>query len=337
MMELKANPSKAASGIVIESRMDQGKGPVATTLIKEGTLKVGDLVVTGTSSGYVRSMIDWKGLRLKTASLSMAVEITGLDSVPQAGENIYVFSDDKKAKSFIEFRKNKHREETIEKQKKVTLDNLFARIEEGEIQEINLVVKADVDGSVEAINSSLKKIEHDKIKIRIIHSGVGAITENDIILASASNAIVFGFNVRMDNKARLAMSSEDVDVRIYSIIYDLIESVKSAMTGRLAPVITEQYLGKAEIRQTFNVPKIGVVAGCMVVDGKIVRNGKIKVIRKNIVVYQGIFNSLQRFKDSVKEVKNGYECGLGIESYNDIQIGDVIECYIDIETKDEVK
>ncbi len=337
MMDLKANPSKSASGIVIESRMDQGKGPVATTLIKDGTLKVGDLVVTGTSSGYVRSMIDWKGSRLKAASLSMAVEITGLDSVPQAGENIYVFSDEKKAKAFIEFRRNKYREEKIEKQKKVTLDNLFEKIEEGETQELNLIVKADVDGSVEAINTSLKKIEHDKIKVRIIHSGVGAITENDIILASASNAIVFGFNVRMDSKARAAMSSEDVDVRIYSIIYDLIESVKSAMTGRLAPVITEQYLGKAEVRQTFNVPKIGVVAGCMVVDGKIVRNGKIKLIRENIVVYQGIFNSLQRFKDSVKEVKNGYECGLGIENCNDIKIGDVIECYIDVETKDEVK
>jgi len=337
MMELRANPNKRAVGIVVESRMDQGRGPVATTLVKEGTLNVGDLVVVGSSMGYVRAMTNWKGEKLKEASLSMAVEITGLDSVPQAGEKLFVMTDEKKAKGLSDMRKNDAKAEKLEKQKKLTLDNLFSTIKEGEMQDLNVIIKADVDGSVEAISSSLKKIEHEKIRVRIIHSAVGGITENDILLASASNAILVGFNVRADNKARLTAASESVDVRIYSIIYDLINSVKSAMTGRLAPIVTEEYTGKAEVRQTFKVPKIGTIAGCMVLEGKLIRDSKIKVIRDNIVVYEGLFNSLKRYKDDVKEVKGGYECGLGIEGYNDLQIEDLIECYINKETADEVK
>jgi len=229
------------------------------------------------------------------------------------------------------------KEERVESQKKMSLENLFSKIEEGEVQDLNVIVKADVDGSVEAIISSLAKIEHDKIKVKVIHHGVGGITENDVLLASASDAIVVGFNVRVDNKAKLVAVAENVDTRIYSIIYDLIDSIKSAMTGMLAPIIKEEYVGKAEVRQLFKVPKIGTVAGCMVVDGKILRDGKIKLIRNNIVVYEGLFNSLKRYKDDVKEVKNGYECGLGIENYNDLKEGDLIECFVNREFTDEVK
>ncbi len=337
MMDLKANPDKLASGVVIESRMDLGKGPIATTLVQEGTLKVGDLVVVGTTMGYIRSMIDWVGKKTLNATPSMAVEITGLDSVPSAGDKLYAFKDEKKAKGLIEIRKNKQKAEKFEKEKKVSLENLFATIEEGELIDLNIIVKGDVDGSVEAINQSLGKLEHEKIKVRTIHSGVGGITENDVLLAAASNAIIIGFNVRIDNKAKQIASAEQIEIKIYSIIYDLIAQVKAAMSGLLAPIVTEEFIGKVEIRQLFRVPKAGTVAGCMVTEGRVTRKAKIKLVRNNIVIYEGTLNTLKRFKDDVKEVKQGYECGMGIDNYNDLKEGDIIEFYESRETADEVK
>lgn len=337
MMDLKANPNKRAVGVVIESKMDLGRGPVATTLISEGTLKVGDLVVVGASIGYVRSMIEWTGKKVKEALPANAVEITGLDSVPSAGEFVYAFEDEKKAKGLVELRKNKAKAEKFEKEKKMSLESLFSRIEEGETMDLNIIVKADVDGSVEAIVQSLGKIEHDKIRIKVIHSGVGGITENDVLLASASNGIIIGFNVRVDNKSKQLASAEDVDVKIYSIIYDLINEVKAAMTGMLAPIITEEFIGKAEVRALYKVPKAGTIAGCMVLEGRVTRKCKVKLVRENIVIYEGFLSSLKRYKDDVKEVKSGYECGMGVENYNDLKEGDILEFYEDRETADEVK
>jgi len=336
VMDLKANPNKPATGVVIESRMDPGRGPVATALVKDGTLKVGDLVATATAFGYVRSMTDWRGNRVKEAGPSMAVEITGLDSVPPAGEMLYTFSDEKKARGFVDLRKNKLKEQRFEKEEKVSLDNLFAKIEGGDVQDFNLIVKADVDGSVEAIVNSIKKIEHEKLRVRIIHSGVGGITENDVLLASASKAIIFGFNVRVDNKAKQTAVAEQVDIRIFSIIYDLIDALKAAMSGKLAPLVKEQYAGSAEVRQVFRITKVGNIAGCMVTDGRIVRSGRVKLIRDNVVIYEGALSSLKHFKDDAREVKAGFECGIGIENYNDIKEGDIIECYIDTEVADTV-
>ncbi|HOW50451.1 MAG TPA: translation initiation factor IF-2 [bacterium] len=336
MMELKANPNKPAVGVVIESRMDPGRGPVATALVKEGTLKIGDLVATATAFGYVRSMTDWRGVRVKEAGPSMAVEITGLDSVPPAGEMIHTFTDEKKARGYVDLRKNKIKEQKYEKEEKVTLDNLFAKIEGGDVKDFNLVIKGDVDGSVEAIIGSLRKIEHEKLKIRVIHSGVGGITENDVLLASASKAVLFGFNVRIDNKAKQTASAEHVDIRIFSIIYDLIDAIKAAMSGKLAPIMKEEYVGAAEVRQVFRITKVGNIAGCMVTDGRIVRKGRVKLIRNNVVLYDGLLSSLKHFKDDAKEVKAGFECGLSIENYNDIKEGDLVECYIDTQVADEV-
>jgi translation initiation factor IF-2 len=316
--------------------MDPGKGPVATVLVKDGTLNIGDLVVTGTSMGFVRSMMDWTGSRVKDAGPSMAVEITGLDFVPPAGEKLHVFKDEKKAKGLVDLRCNKLREKKHEKESRMSLENLFTKMELGDVQDINIVVKGDVDGSVEAIISSLKKIEHKKMNVKIIHAGVGGINENDVLLASASNGIIVGFNVRIDNKAKQLAVSEMVDIRIFSIIYELIDSIKSAMTGMLAPIIKEELSGKLEVRDIFKVGKVGTIAGCMVVEGRIVRGGKVKLVRENVVIYEGKLGTLKRFKDDVKEVRNGYECGATIDNFNDIKVGDVIECYIDKEIRDEV-
>ena len=336
IMDLKADPNKQAEGIVIESKMDPGKGPVATVLVKDGTLKIGDLVVTGTSMGYVRSMMDWTGARVKDAGPSMAVEITGLDYVPPAGEKIHVFKDEKKAKGLVDLRCNKLREKKHEKESRMSLENLFIKMETGDVQDVNIVVKADVDGSVEAIISSVKKIEHKKMNVKIIHSGVGGINENDILLASASNGIIVGFNVRVDNKAKQLAASEMVDIRIFSIIYELIDSIKSAMTGMLAPIIKEELSGRLEVRDIFKVGKVGTIAGCMAIEGKVIRGSKVKLIRENVVIYEGKLGTLKRFKDDVKEVRNGYECGATVDNFNDIKAGDIIECYTNTEIKDEV-
>ena len=335
MMDLKADPTKPAEGIVIESRMDPGKGPVATVLVKDGTLKIGDLVVTGTSIGYVRSMMDWTGKRVKDATPSMAVEITGLDLVPPAGEKLYVFKDERKAKGLVELRINKQREKKNVEKATPSIEQFFAP-EQEEVKDLNVIVKGDVDGSVEAIIASLNKIEHKKMKIKVIHSGVGGINENDVLLASASQGMIIGFNVRVDNKAKQLAAAEGVNIEIFSIIYELIDAIKAAMSGMLAPIIKEEFIGKLEVREIFKVGKVGTIAGCMVTEGRVVRSSKIKLVRDNVVIYSGKLGTLKRFKDDVKEVKSGYECGTTIENYNDIKIGDVIECYIDKEFRDEV-
>ena len=335
MMDLKADPTKPAEGIVIESRMDPGKGPVATVLVKDGTLKVGDLVVTGTSIGYVRSMMDWTGKRVKEASPSMAVEITGLDAVPPAGEKLYVFKDERKAKGLVELRINKQREKKNVEKEVISIEKIFAA-EHEEVKDLNVIVKGDVDGSVEAIIASLAKIEHEKIKVKVIHSGVGGINENDVLLASASHGIIIGFNVRVDNKAKQLAAAEGVSIQIFSIIYELIDAIKAAMSGQLSPIIKEEYIGKLEVREIFKIRKVGTIAGCMVTEGRVLKGSKVKLVRDNVVVYSGKLETLKRFKDDVKEVKSGYECGTTIDGYNDIEVGDIIECYIDKEFKDEV-
>ena len=333
MMDLKADPTKPAEGIVIESRMDLGKGPVATVLVKDGTLKIGDMVVTGASIGFVRSMMDWTGKRVKEASPSMAVEITGLDTVPPAGEKLYVFKDERRAKGLVELRINKMREKKNVEKAVPSLEEFFS---DEEVKDLNVIVKGDVDGSVEAIIASLNKIEHKKMKIKVIHSGVGGINENDVLLASASQGMIIGFNVRVDNKAKQLAAAEGVNIQIFSIIYELIDAIKAAMSGMLAPIIKEEFIGKLEVREIFKVGKVGTIAGCMVTEGRVVKNSKIKLVRDNVVIYSGKLGTLKRFKDDVKEVKSGYECGATIENYNDIKIGDIIECYIDKEFRDEV-
>jgi translation initiation factor IF-2 len=335
MMDLKADPTKPAEGIVIESRMDPGKGPVATVLVKDGTLKIGDLVVTGTSIGYVRSMMDWTGKRVKEATPSMAVEITGLDLVPPAGEKLYVFKDEKNAKGLVELRINKQREKKNVEKATPSIEDFFAQ-EQEEVKDLNVIVKGDVDGSVEAIIASLNKIEHKKMRIKVIHSGVGGINENDVLLASASHGMIIGFNVRVDNKAKQLAAAEGVNIQIFSIIYELIDAIKAAMSGMLAPIIKEEFIGKLEVREIFKVGKVGTIAGCMVTEGRVVRTSKIKLVRDNVVIYSGKLGTLKRFKDDVKEVKSGYECGATIDSYNDIKVGDIIECYVDKEFRDEV-
>lgn len=335
MMDLKADPTKPAEGIVIESRMDLGKGPVATVLVKDGTLKIGDMVVTGASIGFVRSMMDWTGKRVKEASPSMAVEITGLDTVPPAGEKLYVFKDERKAKGLVELRINKMREKKNVEKATPSIEEFFAA-EQEEVKDLNVIVKGDVDGSVEAIIASLNKIEHKKMKIKVIHSGVGGINENDVLLASASQGLIIGFNVRVDNKAKQLAAAEGVSIQIFSIIYELIDAIKAAMSGMLAPIIKEEFIGKLEVREIFKVGKVGTIAGCMVTEGRVVKASKVKLVRDNVVIYSGRLGTLKRFKDDVKEVKSGYECGATIDSYNDIKIGDVIECYIDKEFRDEV-
>ena len=337
MMDLKADPTKPAEGIVIESRMDLGKGPVATVLVKDGTLKIGDMVVTGASIGFVRSMMDWTGKRVKEAYPSMAVEITGLDTVPPAGEKLYVFKDERKAKGLVELRINKQREKKNVEKATQSIEEFFAAdADREEVKDLNVIVKGDVDGSVEAIIASLNKIEHKKMKIKVIHSGVGGINENDVLLASASQGLIIGFNVRVDNKAKQLAAAEGVSIQIFSIIYELIDAIKAAMSGMLAPIIKEEYIGKLEVREIFKVGKVGTIAGCMVTEGRVVKASKIKLVRDNVVIYSGKLGTLKRFKDDVKEVKSGYECGATIDSYNDIKIGDIIECYIDKEFKDEV-
>ena len=335
MMDLKADPTKPAEGIVIESRMDLGKGPVATVLVKDGTLRIGDMVVTGASIGFVRSMMDWTGKRVKEASPSMAVEITGLDTVPPAGEKLYVFKDERKAKGLVELRINKMREKKNVEKATPSIEEFFAA-EQEEVKDLNVIVKGDVDGSVEAIIASLNKIEHKKMKIKVIHSGVGGINENDVLLASASKGLIIGFNVRVDNKAKQLAAAEGVNIEIFSIIYELIDAIKAAMSGMLAPIIKEEFIGKLEVREIFKVGKVGTIAGCMVIEGRVVKASKIKLVRDNVVIYSGKLGTLKRFKDDVKEVKSGYECGATIDSYNDIKVGDIIECYIDKEFKDEV-
>jgi translation initiation factor IF-2 len=328
MEELKANPNRRATGTVIEAKLDKGRGPVATLLVQAGTLHVGDPIVVGCTYGRVRAMVNDTGRRVKEAGPSTPVEITGLHEVPQAGDRFMVFEDEKKARQIGEARAQKQLMEQRSMKARVSLDDLFEQIKQGEMKELNIIVKADVQGSVEALVAALQKIEVEGVRVKIIHAAVGAITESDILLATTSNAIVIGFNVRPDANAKRVAESEKVDIRLHRIIYKVIEEIEAAMKGMLDPEYEEKVIGQAEVRQTFKVSKVGTIAGCYVTDGKITRDSKVRLIRQGIVVYEGEIDSLKRFKDDVKEVMQGYECGLTIKNFNDIKEGDVIEAYI---------
>ncbi|MBE6911806.1 MAG: translation initiation factor IF-2 [Ruminococcaceae bacterium] len=335
MLELKANPDRAAKGTVVEAKLDRGRGPVATLLVSNGTLNAGDVVIAGTSVGRIRAMTDDKGRKIKTAGPSVPVEIIGLSEVPNAGDIFYAVEDERMARELVEQRKQTEKDELNKSQsRKVSLEDLFDQIQQGEIKELPIIVKADVKGSAEAVKASLEKLSNDEVRVRVIHAGVGGINESDILLASASNAIVVGFNVRPDAGARDSAAASGTDIRTYRIIYDCIEEIEAAMKGLLAPTFREEVLGHAEIRQTFKVSKVGTIAGCRVTDGKITRNASVRVVRDGIVVYDGLLASLKRFKDDAKEVDSGYECGLSIENFNDIKEGDVVEAYAMVEVKE---
>ncbi|MCF8012034.1 MAG: translation initiation factor IF-2, partial [Clostridiales bacterium] len=328
MQELKANPNCYSRGIVIESKLDKGRGAVATVLIKKGTLKVGDALVAGTSHGKVRAMMDYRRERVDSAGPSFPVQVLGFSEVPDAGDKFFALEDEKKARDICEKRKDRKREEELKvPAPKVSLDDVFNQIKEGQVKELSLIIKADVQGSVEALKQSLEKLSTDEVKVNIIHIGVGAITETDIMLASASNAIVIGFNVRPDANARKAAELEKIDVRTYRVIYDVIENIKSAMTGLLDPEYKEVILGHAQVRKTFKVSKLGTIAGCYVTDGKLVRDSGARLIRDGVVVYEGKMDSLKRYKDDTKEVVENYECGLTLEKFNDINEDDIIEAF----------
>lgn len=327
LAELKANPNRPAAGIVIESRLDKGRGPVATILVQKGTLKVGDSLIAGACYGKVRAMLDDKGKRVKTAGPSCPVEVLGLSEVPMAGDIFQVVPDDKLAREISSERQAEKREQELRQSAKVKLEELFQQMDDGGVKELRIIIKGDVQGSVEALQQSLERLSTDEVKVELIHGGVGAISETDVMLASASNAIIIGFNVRPDSNARKLAEKEGVDIRLYRVIYEAIEEVKSAMAGLLDPDLKEMILGRAEVRATFKVPKAGVIAGCYVLEGKITNNAQVRLIRDGVVIHEGKIESLKRFKDDAKEVAQGFECGIGIERYNDIKEGDIIEAY----------
>ncbi len=328
MLELKANPQRPATGVILEARLDKGRGAVATVLIQNGTLRVGDSFIAGAAYGKIRAMFDDRGDVINVAGPSSAVEVLGLQSLPQAGDSFQVVDDTIKARQIGEYRQGKLRDKEMVKTSRVSLDELYAQMQAGEVKELPVVLKGDAQGSVEVLEDSLQKLGTDKVKVRIIHRGVGAISESDVLLASASNAVVIGFNVRPEQNAQAAAEHEEVDVRLYTVIYDLQNELKQAMLGLLEPTIKENYQGKAEVRQTFKVPKAGTVAGSYVLDGTIARNSEIRLLRDNVVVYEGKISSLRRFKEDVPTVKAGYECGISIANYNDIKVGDVIEAFV---------
>ncbi len=327
LMELTANPNKLAKGTIVEGKLDKGRGPVATVLVQEGTLKTGDYCVVGVHSGRVRAMQNDLGEKVTEAGPSMPVELVGLSGVPEAGDIFVAMKDEKQAKEIATLRQIKQREVEFAKHTKLSLDDLYKRIQSGEVKDLNVVVKGDVQGSVEAVSDSLRKLSTDAVRLNVIHSAVGAVTETDVNLAAASNAIIIGFNVRPEVKAQGHAEREGVDIRLYSIIYDAVEDVKKAMEGLLDPTFKEKFLGRVEIRDVFSVPKFGNVAGCYVTDGKMIRNAQVRLLRDNVVVYEGKMSSLRRFKDDTKEVASGYECGIGLENYNDIKVGDLIEAF----------
>lgn len=327
MMELKANPDQNAAGSVVEARLDQGRGPVATLLVQQGTMHVGDPIVVGNTFGRVRTMTNENGRRIKEATPSTPVEITGLNDVPEAGDRFVVFDDEKTARAAGEERAKRALVEERQKTSHVTLDNLFATMKKGQMKTLPVIIKADVQGSVEALAQSLEKIKVDGVRVDIIHKAVGAISESDVTLAEASNAVIIGFNVRPTPLAKSMAESNNIDIRLHRVIYNAIEEVEDAMKGMLEPVYKEETVGQVEVRQIYKASKIGTIAGGMVIDGKITRDSKVRLIRDGVVVYEGELGSLKRFKDDVKEVKQGYECGLTIQNYNDIKEGDVIEAY----------
>ena len=327
MAELKANPNRAAKGTVIEARLDKGRGPVATLLVQNGTLKQGDIIIAGTAVGRVRTMMDFKGTRLTEAGPSVPVEIAGLSEAPEAGSPFFAVADERMARELVEQRKAEARAKAAAPVQKVSLENLFDQIQAGERKELPLIVKADVQGSVEAVKASLEKLSNDEVNVRVIHGGVGAINESDVMLAASSGAIIVGFNVRPDAAARDSAQRHNVDMRMYRVIYDCIDEIEAAMKGMLAPKYREVVLGHAEVRQTYKVSSVGTVAGCYVQDGKIVRACSVRVVRDGIVIHEGVLASLKRFKDDAREVAENYECGLTVEKFNDIKEGDIIEAY----------
>ncbi len=332
MQELKANPDRQAKGTIIEAKLDKGKGPVASIIVQTGTLKTGDNILSGTTMGRVRAMFDDKGKPVKTAGPSMAVSILGLEDVPNAGDSIMAV-DQALMKQVQEERKNRERESMIKEQSRVSLDDIFAQVEEGKIKNLNLIVKGDVQGSVEAVKQSLEKLSNEEVRVKVIHSAAGAINEGDVMLADSANAIIIGFNVRPDAKAKKLAESSKVDVRSYRIIYELLDDMEAALKGMLAPKLKEVLTGKCEVRQTFNITGVGTIAGCYVIDGKIVRGGKLRIYREDIMICEGGVKQLKRFKDDVKEVNYGYECGCAIDGFNEIRVGDIIECYVTEEIK----
>jgi translation initiation factor IF-2 len=334
MLELKANPDRAAKGVVIEARLDKGRGPVATVLVQNGTLKTGDILVAGTAVGRVRVMTNDKGERVKVAGPSVPVEITGMAEVPEAGDEFNAVSDERLARELVEQRKAAAKEEQFRSQQKVTLDNLFDQMQQGEMKELNIIVKADVQGSVEAVRQSLEKLTNDEVRVRVIHGGAGAISDSDVTLASASNAIVVGFNVRPDPVAQASAEREGVELRMYRVIYDCIEEIEAAMKGMLAPKFREVVLGRIEVRNVFKISSAGTIAGSYVLNGKVNRSCQIRVVRDGVVIAEDAIDSLRRFKDDVKEVNSGYECGIGLVKFADIKEGDIFEAFIMEEYRD---
>ena len=331
VQELKANPNRAASGTVIEARLDKGRGPIMTVLVQNGTLKTGDIIIAGSSVGRVRTMIDDKGRRVTEAGPSTPVEISGMSEVPSAGDTFNAVKDERMARELAEERRQSAN--AVGPAKKVSLEDLFSQIQAGEMKTLNLIVKADVQGSAEAVKSSLEKISNDEVRVKVIHSAVGAISESDVMLAATSDAIIVGFNVRPDNAARDSAARSNVDIRLYRVIYDCINEIQDAMKGMLAPKFKETVIGHAEVRETYKVSKVGTVCGCYCTDGKIQRGCEVRVLRDNIVIHEGSLASLRRFKDDVREVASGYECGMQVEKFNDIKVGDVIECFVMEEIK----
>ncbi|KAF0123593.1 MAG: translation initiation factor IF-2 [bacterium] len=327
LLELKANPNKAAKGVVIEAKLDKGRGPVATVLIKEGTLKVGDPFVVGVKFGKIRALINENGEKVTQVGPAMPIEIIGLSGVPEAGDSFIVVDDEKKTRQVALFRQQKKRESELVKTSKIALENLYDKIQEGYVKELNIIVKADVQGSIEALLKALNELSTDSIKLHGIHASVGGIVESDVMLASASNAIIIGFNVKSDTKVQQIAEQEKVSIRFYSIIYDVVSDMKKAMEGLLEPTLEEKTLGRAEVRSTFTISRTGTIAGSFVLNGKIVKGEHARLLRDNVVIHDGKIYSLKRFKDDVKEVESGYECGIGIENFNDLKVDDIIESY----------
>ena len=334
VQELKANPNRAAKGAVIEARLDKGRGPIMTVLVQNGTLRLGDIIIAGTAVGRVRTMINDKGMRITEAGPSVPVEISGMSEVPSAGDTFNAVADERMARELVEERKTQQKNASFGVGKKVSLEDLFSQIQAGEMKTLNIIVKADVQGSAEAVKASLEKITNDEVRVKVIHSAVGAISESDVMLAATSGAIIVGFNVRPDNAARDSAARANVDMRMYRVIYDCINEIEAAMKGMLAPKFEEVVIGHAEVRETYKVSKVGTVTGCYVLDGKIQRGCSVRVLRDNIVIHEGELASLRRFKDDVKEVASGYECGMQVEKFNEIKVGDVIECFVMQQIKD---
>ena len=337
VLEFKANPDKLASGHVVEAKIDSGRGAVATVLVREGTLRAGDPVVCGMHYGRIRAMLDDRGKQLESAGPSVPVEIVGLSGVPMAGDEFLALKDEKKAKQVSEHRQQKQRSKELAQSSRLSLDKLYERMQEGEVKDLNLIIKADVHGSIEALNDSLTKLSNDEVNVNVVHSASGTIAESDVSLATVSNAIIIGFNVRPSPKVQALANEENVDMRFYNVIYDVIKDVKNAMVGMMASTFEERVMGTAEVREVFQIPKVGNIAGCYVTDGKMERRQNMRLLRDGVVVFEGKNSSLRRFKDDVKEVQAGYECGIGIENFNDIKVGDTIDCYYLEEIRPEIK